>query len=126
MSAESDRHHHPDPGQLEAWAEGGLAPAEAAALDRHFAVCADCRQLAEDLRGFAGLAAEPAAAAWSEADSEKILGRVRERILVEELEAGEARESGGRERAAPRSLLSGRWRRVQPASRRRLGARFRR
>lgn len=89
--------------------DNALAPAQAQELERHLAECEECRQLAEDLRGFAGLGAS-AEPAWSLQEAEASLGRLRSRILVDEPgtsiedpafeEAGRERE-GGRESAAP-------------------------
>jgi hypothetical protein len=88
---------HPALERLEEWADGLLDAAAAAAVERHFDHCADCRRLAEDLRGFGEPAGEEVASAG---ETEASLGLLRLRILAEDLAAREGeREKGGRERA---------------------------
>jgi hypothetical protein len=88
---------HPALERLEEWADGLLDAAAAAAVERHFDHCADCRRLAEDLRGFGEPAGEEVASAG---ETEASRGLLRLRILAEDLAAGEGeREKGGRERA---------------------------
>jgi hypothetical protein len=86
VSAERESAAHPTIDRLEAWADRRLDAAAAALVERHFARCADCRQLAEDLRGFADPVDE---AGDSQTETEASLGRLRLRILAEELAAGE-------------------------------------
>jgi hypothetical protein len=97
VSEEQEIAKHPALERLEEWADGLLDAAAAAAVERHFDHCADCRRLAEDLRGFGEPAGEEAA---STRETEESLGLLRLRILAEDLAAGEGeREKGGRERA---------------------------
>lgn len=125
MDAES---RHPSLGQLEAFADGELEPAEAARLASHFAACADCRQLAEDLRGLAQGTPEPpeSSPVWGESEMQGALAQLRQRILAEDLVAGGSRDLGGRESAVilpfePRTAAAAasgsalpRWRHLAP------------
>lgn len=72
---------HPTPDLLGAWLEGDLPEKERCELEVHFESCAECRELAADLRGFAQLE-DPSLTA---ADQEKILGKIRHQILAEEV-----------------------------------------
>lgn len=80
MNAEK-RSAHPTPDQLDAWLEGNLPEGERRELEAHFESCAECRELAADLRGFATLE-DPS---FTAADEARILGRVRQQILAEEV-----------------------------------------
>lgn len=71
---------HPTPDQLEAWLEGSLPKDELRGLEAHFAGCAECRELAADLRGFAQLE-DPT---FQEDDEKRILAGVRRQILADE------------------------------------------
>lgn len=79
MTAEK-RFSHPTPDQLEAWLEGSLPKDELRELEAHFAGCAECRELAADLRGFAQLE-DPT---FQEDDEKRILAGVRRQILADE------------------------------------------
>ena len=79
MSAET-RFSHPTPDQLEAWLEGSLPKEELRQLEAHLDSCAECRDLAADLRGFAQLED----ASFQEDDKKRILGGVRLQILADE------------------------------------------
>jgi hypothetical protein len=98
VSAERETAVHPSLDQLEAWADRRLDAAATATVERHFARCVECRQLAEDLRGFGDPVGQ---AIETEAETEASLGRLRMRILAEELAAGEGELGvGGRDGAA--------------------------
>ena len=79
MNAET-RFSHPTPDQLEAWLEGSLPKEELRQLEAHLDSCAECRDLAADLRGFAQLED----ASFQEDDKKRILGGVRLQILADE------------------------------------------
>lgn len=86
MSA-GDNSLHPSLGRLEKWIAGELEPAAAARLEQHLETCADCRQLAEDLRSYDQPAAGEDTVPWSHEDMERALGQLRVRILAEEVVA---------------------------------------
>lgn len=71
---------HPTPDQLESWLEGTLPKDEQRELEDHLARCAECRELAADLRGFAQLE-DPS---FQEDDEKRILAGVRRQVLVDE------------------------------------------
>ena len=98
MSSERESAVHPPAERLEAWADGRLDAAAAAVVERHFARCAECRRLGEDLRAFGDPVGE---GAESEMETEASLGRLRMRILAEDLAASEGElGTGGRDGAA--------------------------
>lgn len=89
MSA-GDNSQHPSLAKLEGWVAGTLEAPAAAQLESHFEACADCRQLAEDLRGYGQSTGDDEAAVWSQEDMERSLGKLRFRILAEDIAASEA------------------------------------
>src|SRR4051812_49842474 len=61
---------HPNEDALNGYAEGSLAPAEAAEVERHVISCVSCRQLVDDLRDILRATADldlqdPPARAWT-------------------------------------------------------------
>ncbi len=45
------RDRHVDEGEIHAWLDGALAPADAAAIETHVATCAECREAVAEARG---------------------------------------------------------------------------